>query len=720
MGASATVDMIELSEGLSLVPCTVVSLSFVRADLSVKPVDEWQLKGGLTALFKKRFGLSVADRDLVLHREKNYFKKRRDEPIADGTLHLWGAVPEGEAANVRPQDGADFGKYFVENVNGVELSVGGLKLKCFAVIKETNDFEALKRSWEVVFGPRREGAAQGQAGPTTLTLKDVPSRWFAEPRVSSKPSVLVTHTIFSSFGEIRNLEVLSNEDLGSNPKDVGSMTAALQCQIWVQFDNHTNFCKALYAFCGRAMHKVGSNFRAMYVVDWDKENYFSVLNVRRRKFEKERLERQLLAEAERIRKEEEARQIDLANAEAERLKMEQMAAALREEEERQQQEQARKLEEESRKQLSESDTSSEEEGLIQDERQESSDDEVPRSEREMNEEDDKFSPPQRVNGRYISEMEGERHVLPVRGKGSRSSEDEGALHPSRTRVKRRYTSEDDEDEEAPSLHVRDKRNYTHEGRRDTVPVKGKAKRRDTSDDEEARQLPYVKKKRRDTSQSESESEDEEVRHVSHASKKRRDSSEDEAERGSRGQRRYTSEDQEERQPPQRKGMRRFSPDDEGERPSSGLAEKRVGITKDGERNVRLPEESTDQEMYNPLERWEPDEEAAYYSKSSVRNIIHEESIPVPWPAKERRMLSRQRSPSPLTTDKEEEESEDDDDKRESGRGIEDDSNIERWALEVTHSAASWSAYELLLQHNGGFARMERPEKRPRSVIMISS
>ena len=67
----------------------------------------------------------------------------------------------------------------------------------------------------------------------------------------------------------------------------------------------------------------------MYVVDWDKENYFSVLNVRRRKFEKERLERQLLAEAERIRKEEEARQIDLANAEAERLKMEQMAAALR-------------------------------------------------------------------------------------------------------------------------------------------------------------------------------------------------------------------------------------------------------------------------------------------------------------------------------------------------------------------------------------------------------
>jgi arginine/serine-rich splicing factor 17 len=157
MGASPAPDgVMELSEGLSLVPCTVVSLAFVRADVSVKPVDEWQLKGGLVAMFKKRLGLTVADRDLVVQREKNYFKKRRDEPIANGTLHLWGSIPEGAAAIAR-HEGADFGKYFLENVNGVELSIGGLKLKCLAVIKETNDFEVLKRSWEAVFGPRRGG-----------------------------------------------------------------------------------------------------------------------------------------------------------------------------------------------------------------------------------------------------------------------------------------------------------------------------------------------------------------------------------------------------------------------------------------------------------------------------------------------------------------------------------------------------------------------------------
>lgn len=147
--------MIELSEGLSLVPCTVISLSFVRADVSVKPVDEWQLKSGLMTLFKKRFGLTVADRDLVVQKEKNYFKKRRDEPIADGTLHLWAANSEVESTAKGRHEGGDYGKYVAENVNGVELSIGGLKLKCLAVIKESNDFDALKRGWE---GPRRGGA----------------------------------------------------------------------------------------------------------------------------------------------------------------------------------------------------------------------------------------------------------------------------------------------------------------------------------------------------------------------------------------------------------------------------------------------------------------------------------------------------------------------------------------------------------------------------------
>lgn len=50
---------------------------------------------------------------------------------------------------------------------------------------------------------------QSKQEPDTIVLKGVPSRWFAEPRVSSKPSLLVTHTIFSTFGRIRHVNVFA-------------------------------------------------------------------------------------------------------------------------------------------------------------------------------------------------------------------------------------------------------------------------------------------------------------------------------------------------------------------------------------------------------------------------------------------------------------------------------------------------------------------------------
>lgn len=43
----------------------------------------------------------------------------------------------------------------------------------------------------------------GRQEPDTIVLSGVPSRWFAEPLVSSKPSLLVSHSIFSRLGNIR-------------------------------------------------------------------------------------------------------------------------------------------------------------------------------------------------------------------------------------------------------------------------------------------------------------------------------------------------------------------------------------------------------------------------------------------------------------------------------------------------------------------------------------
>ncbi|KAL7208806.1 hypothetical protein ACSBR1_030521 [Camellia fascicularis] len=65
----------------------------------------------------------------------------------------------------------------------------------------------MRKEWVELnaFGNRGYSRGGRQQQPDTIVLKGVPSRWFAEPRVSSKPSMLVTHTIFSAFGKIRFL-----------------------------------------------------------------------------------------------------------------------------------------------------------------------------------------------------------------------------------------------------------------------------------------------------------------------------------------------------------------------------------------------------------------------------------------------------------------------------------------------------------------------------------
>ena len=70
--------------------------------------------------------------------------------------------------------------------------------------------------------------------PNTLILEAIPSRWFSEPRVSSKVSVLVTHTIFSKFGRIKNLDVVGSNDMGKASQDIGKdITSTLDCKVWV-------------------------------------------------------------------------------------------------------------------------------------------------------------------------------------------------------------------------------------------------------------------------------------------------------------------------------------------------------------------------------------------------------------------------------------------------------------------------------------------------------
>lgn len=75
--------------GLLLVPRLRVLLSFVRTDLSVRPLDEWQLRQSLLDFLRDSLSVSISDKDLSLHKHKDPHKRRSDDALASGVLYIW-------------------------------------------------------------------------------------------------------------------------------------------------------------------------------------------------------------------------------------------------------------------------------------------------------------------------------------------------------------------------------------------------------------------------------------------------------------------------------------------------------------------------------------------------------------------------------------------------------------------------------------------------------
>ncbi|KAL7169122.1 hypothetical protein ACSBR2_034206 [Camellia fascicularis] len=184
---------------------------------SVKPLDEWQLKCSLTDFLKSSFSLIIPDDDIVVRRFKDLKKRKRDDPVAHGPLFirnlgflskfsrseiLHGIDGEDDFKELEKKF-LDWRRSVVGKTDGIELNLEGVMFRLTASVPESDDF-GMRKEWEELnaFGNRGYSRGGRQQQPDTIGLKGVPSRWFAEPRVSSKPSMLVTHTIFSAFGKI--------------------------------------------------------------------------------------------------------------------------------------------------------------------------------------------------------------------------------------------------------------------------------------------------------------------------------------------------------------------------------------------------------------------------------------------------------------------------------------------------------------------------------------
>ncbi|KAK3127550.1 hypothetical protein QOZ80_7AG0574900 [Eleusine coracana subsp. coracana] len=278
-----------LPSGLSLAPRVKLLLTFFRADLTVRPLDEWQLRSALIA-FLRDPPLSlpvVPDSDLSVRRLPDLQKRRREEPVATGVLHVRDLAflrprkGDGEAEEMTPEQEGD--KYFewrsslVEKLAGVELNLQGVKFRMTVEIPPSDDFRAMKKSWENFYSSEllnsRNPVRKIAKRPDTIIVRGVPSRWFAETRVSSKPSTLVTHTIFSALGKIRNLNI-SDDELDSKDRTNKELISGLNCKVLVQFENYEDFYNAMRALCGRSLQKEGSRLKVDYEVTWDRDGFF--------------------------------------------------------------------------------------------------------------------------------------------------------------------------------------------------------------------------------------------------------------------------------------------------------------------------------------------------------------------------------------------------------------------------------------------------------------
>ncbi|KAG2698967.1 hypothetical protein I3843_07G171700 [Carya illinoinensis] len=286
-------ESLELENGLTLVPRVKLSFTIYPTNPTVtKPVDEWKLKLTLIDFLQTSLSspVTVPEDDLEIRRVGDLKKRKREDPVAQGSIcirdlrflnrttnrsNVDEEGKEEEDVKVLEKKYMDWRKYIVEKMDGMELNLEGVKYRLNVAVPASDDFEAMKKAWEEFYAFGNRGHSRsGRQEPDTIVLRGLPSRWFAEPLVSSKPSMLVTHSIFSRLGTIRNLNVAEDNDLGKEAEEIVNIVSGLSCKIVVQFEKFKDFYNALKVLSGRSLQKQGSRLKADYEVNWDKDRMF--------------------------------------------------------------------------------------------------------------------------------------------------------------------------------------------------------------------------------------------------------------------------------------------------------------------------------------------------------------------------------------------------------------------------------------------------------------
>lgn len=232
-----------------------------------------------------------------------------------------------------------------------------------------------RHDWNTFF---KESSATNENNPgerpDTVYIGHLPTKWFVESEKDKKPSELVVTAVFSKFGEIRAVDIPSNDEYReriamladakekkdnpdgeteTNQTEISSTTkpggfktfshsSSVQFDTYIQFMEYAGFAKCLKQLRAKKllfMIEDEKGATASLDVDFDKTQHMSDKNVKRRNRRRERLIRMDAEQAAIRQKEQEERERkdEIERLEARRrqlLELKEVQDALQQKEER--------------------------------------------------------------------------------------------------------------------------------------------------------------------------------------------------------------------------------------------------------------------------------------------------------------------------------------------------------------------------------------------------
>ncbi|KAA0201199.1 hypothetical protein HAZT_HAZT007539 [Hyalella azteca] len=207
------------------------------------------------------------------------------------------------------------------NVESVirKIDLKGIKLSGFTDLLKIRAAEGkvpfpTRHDWDSFFRDAKH-MNEMKAGerPDTLVFRGLPIRWFSQfaGPASNRPSDQLMLRIMSQFGEVRYIDIPTNDPLRSKMSaTVSGLTAAslshkdILFTCFVQFREYIGFAKCMHEFQGKKLVYVEDDkaWSCNIEVDFDRTKHLTDYSIKKRKEERERLQALDKEKEEKLRK----------------------------------------------------------------------------------------------------------------------------------------------------------------------------------------------------------------------------------------------------------------------------------------------------------------------------------------------------------------------------------------------------------------------------------